>query len=188
MTNEKGDPVPTTEVGLHDVLPIVYDELHGLASRLMTGERIGHSLQTTELVHEAYMRLSKLERFDWHNQQHIMRVAVNVMRHVLIDHARKRNAKKRDRNQLFLQTPITGFQETADPTPSLDLLALNEALVRLREMDERKAEIVELRYFGGQTVEEVAKILEISMATVKRDWAMAKAWMYRELNEDSILS
>lgn len=170
---------------LDDVLPIVYDELRVLASRVMAGERAGHSFQTTELVHEAYLRLAKIEKIDWANQNHIMRVAVGVMRRVLIDYARKHNAKKRDPNQLFLQSPVGSFQNSTEPMPGIDLLALDEALKNLRAFDERKAEIVELRYFGGQDVQSVAKILDVSTTTVKRDWAIAKAWMYRELNEES---
>ena len=175
-----------SEVQLDDVLPIVYDELRHVAARLMSNERAGHSLQTTELVHEAYMRLAKIEQFDWNNQQHILRIAVGVMRHVLIDYARKRNAKKRDPQQLFLLCPNAGFENSIEPPPSLDLLALDEALTQLRKLDERKADIVELRYFGGQSIEKTAEVLEVSVATVKRDWALAKAWMYRELNEESI--
>ncbi len=172
-------------IQLDDVLPVVYDELRSVASRLMSGERAGHSFQTTELVHETYMRLARIEQFDWNNQQHTMRIAVGVMRRVLIDYARKHNAKKRDPKQLFLQCPVVGFENKTDSTPNIDLLALDEALKTLREIDERKSDIVELRYFGGQSIEKVAEVLGISVATVKRDWALAKAWMYRELNDDS---
>lgn len=173
---------------LDQVLPLVYEEMRNVASRLMSKERAGHSFQTTELVHEAYVRLAKLERIDWANRHHVMRVAVGVMRRVLIDYARKHNAKKRDPNQLFLICPNQGFDEQVEATPNIDLLALDEALGHLRQIDERKAEIVELRYFGGQSVESVAEILEVSTTTVKRDWALAKAWMYRELSDDSFQS
>jgi RNA polymerase sigma factor (TIGR02999 family) len=178
----------SSRVQLDQVLPLVYEELRNVASRMMLNERAGHSFQTTELVHEAYVRLSKLEKIDWANEQHVLRVAVGVMRRVLIDYARKHNAKKRDPNQLFLVCPNHGFEEQVQATPNIDLLALDEALNHLREIDERKAEIVELRYFGGQNVESVAKLLEISTTTVKRDWALAKAWMYRELSDDSFQS
>ena len=176
----------TTREQLDQVLPEIYDELRKLASKAMAGERNGHSFQTTELVHEAFMRLANFNQFDWANENHVKRVAVCVMRRVLIDYARKHNAKKRDPSQLFLQCPVSGFGQTREPTPSIDLLALDEALERLRAMDERKSTIVELRYFGGQSVENIASILEVSPTTVKRDWAMAKAWLYRELNEESI--
>lgn len=174
-----------SRVQLDDVLPAVYDEMRNLASRMMSGERAGHSFQTTELVHEAYMRLAKLEKIDLANRQHMMRIAVGVMRRVLIDYARKHNAKKRDPNQLFLQCPVVGFENSVEPTPQIDLLALDEALTSLREIDDRKAEIIELRYFGGQNIDAIADVLGVSVATVKRDWALAKAWMYRELNDES---
>lgn len=131
------------------------------------------------------MRLSKIEEFDWTNEQHILRIAVAVMRRVLIDYARKHNAKKRDPKQLYLQCPVNGFENKIEAPPSIDLLALDEALENLREIDPRKADIIELRYFGGQSIDKVSDLLEISVATVKRDWSIAKAWMYRELNEDS---
>lgn len=176
----------TPRLQLHDALPMVYDELRELASRLMAGERKGHSFQTTELVHEAYLRLARLDRIDLSDKRHIMRIAVGVMRRVLIDHARKHNAQKRDPSQLFLQCPINQFENRTEAPPLIDLLALDEALIRLREIDQRKAEIIELRYFGGQDTDSVADLLGISAATVKRDWALAKAWMFRELNEESV--
>ena len=108
------------------------------------------------------------------------------MRRVLIDYARGRNAKKRDSNQLFLKAPNSGFEESIESTKTIDILALNEALERLAEFDSRKAEIVELRYFGAQDIACVARLLDVSQATVKRDWALAKAWLFRELSEDSI--
>ena len=114
-----------------------------------------------------------------------MRVAVSIMRRVLIDYARRHNAQKRDHRQLFLCAPNTGFKEDTSSF-NIDLLALDEALSKLRDLDARKAEIIELRYFGGQSVEEIAGILSVSKSTVKRDWALAKAWMYRELNQESI--
>ena len=178
----------STRLQLDKVLPIVYEEMRNVASRMMSNERVGHSFQTTELVHEAYVRLAKLEKISWTNRHDIMRIAVGVMRRVLIDYARQHNAKKRDPNQLFLVCPNQGFDDQVEATPNIDLLALDEALNHLWEIDERKAEIVELRYFGGQSVESVSEILSVSTATVKRDWAMAKAWMHRELSDESFQS
>lgn len=173
---------------LDEILPRVYDELRKYASRALKNERNDHTFQTTELVHETYVRLARLTDIEWNNRDHIMRAAVGVMRRVLIDHARARSAKKRDTDQLFLNCPNHGFKESVEGTPTIDLLALDEALKRLHEMDDRKSEIVELRYFGGQDIDSVSRILNISKATVKRDWALAKAWLFRELSEDTIFA
>ncbi len=172
---------------LDELLPRVYDELRKYASRCMDNERDGHSFQTTELVHETYVRLAKITDINWNNKDHVLRAAIGVMRRVLIDYARNRNAKKRDATQLYLMAPNSGFDEAVEATTNIDMLALDEALSRLAELDGRKAEIVEMRYFGGQDINTVARLLDISPATVKRDWAMAKAWLYRELNEDTIV-
>ncbi len=177
-----------TRSQLDQILPLVYDELRGLASRAMMSERAGHSFQTTELVHEAYLRLAKLEQIDMHSHDHLIRIAIGVMRRVLIDYARKHNAQKRNPDRVFLQCPNGQFDEAIQPPPNLDLLALDEALVALREFDERKAEITELRYFGGQSIEDIARLLNISTPTVKRDWALARAWLNRELSKDAILN
>ena len=176
----------SNQLELNQLLPVVYDEMRKLASRIMSGERAGHSFQTTELVHEAYMRMAKLERIDWTNRNHVCRVAVGVMRRVLIDYARRHKARKRDPKQLLLLGSNHGYEDHVNPLSNVDLLALDEALKGLRELDGRKAEIVELRYFGGQSIESVSEILEISISTVKRDWALAKAWLHRELCDDTV--
>jgi RNA polymerase sigma factor (TIGR02999 family) len=166
---------------LDEILPQVYRELHRCASRALDGERDNHSFQTTELIHETYVRLAKLDRIEWANKDHVIRAAVCVMRHVLIDYARARNARKRDEGQLQLHAPTRGFSGQVDSTPDLELLALDDALKKLANFDERKAHIVELRYFGGQHLEDIARILSVSVGTVKRDWALARAWLLREL-------
>ena len=171
---------------LDALMPRVYDELRKYASRCMSGERAGHSLQTTELVHETYVRLAKITDLSWDDQDHVLRAAIAVMRRVLIDYARSHNAKKRDAGQLFLKAPNAGFAEAVEPEVDIDMLSLDEALTRLAEFDARKAEIVELRYFGGQDVPTVARLLGISPATVKRDWSLAKAWLYRELSDEEM--
>jgi RNA polymerase sigma factor (TIGR02999 family) len=166
---------------LNDVLKLVYQELREYASRTLYWEAGGITLQTTDLVHEAYLRLSELREIVWDDQRQVLQTAVAVMRRVLIDHARARKAQKRrppgerltiDENCVAINDPNT------DP---FELLALHEALERLTELDSRKGAIVELRYFGGFTDQEVADNLEVSVATVKRDWTLAKAWLLREL-------
>lgn len=180
------DNIPKPRLELDAIFPRVYDELRKFASRSLQNERQDHTFQTTELVHETYVRLARLNEIEWTNRDHIVRAAVGVMRRVLIDYARARGAKKRDVDQLFLNCPVRRFSESIEDTPAIDLLALDEALRKLQILDARKTEIVELRYFGGQDIESVARILGISTATVKRDWALAKAWLFRELSEDTI--
>ena len=186
MADNPDNNIPKPRSELDSIFPRVYDELRRFASQTLQNERQDHTFQTTELVHETYVRLARLNEIKWTNQDHIVRAAVGVMRRVLIDYARARGAKKRDVEQLFLNCPSQGFSESVDDTPAIDLLALDEALRKLHKLDDRKTEIVELRYFGGQNIESVARILGISTATVKRDWALAKAWLFRELSEDTI--
>jgi RNA polymerase sigma factor (TIGR02999 family) len=173
---------PTSRFQLDQILPVVYDELRKFASRVLDDERESHSFQTTELVHETYVRLAKIDKIEWTNQDHVLRAAIGVMRRVLIDYARGRNAKKRNPEQLLLQCPNSGFDGAIDPPPEVDLIALDEALVKLAEFDPRKAEVVEMRYFGGQDILTIARLLGISPATVKRDWTLAKTWLHRELS------
>jgi RNA polymerase sigma factor (TIGR02999 family) len=157
---------------------VVYDELHLLAHRYMGRERGNHTLQTTGLVNEAYLRLMGRQDSDWQNRAHFFAVAAQVMRHLLIDYARARQYARRGGNALRV-TLDEGIAVT--PESSVDLLALNEALDRLDAIDERKRRIVELRYFSGLSVEETAEVLGVSAITVKREWLKAKAWLYREL-------
>jgi RNA polymerase sigma factor (TIGR02999 family) len=166
---------------LDKLMLLVYDELHALARRYMKRERGDHTLQTTALVNEAYLKLVGQKSPDWQNRAHFFGVAAQVMRHLLIDHARSRGYARRGGGalQITLDDAVA-----ASPGESIDLLALNEALERLDAIDERKRRIVELRYFSGLSVEETAEVLGLSAITVKREWLKAKAWLYRELNQD----
>jgi RNA polymerase sigma-70 factor (ECF subfamily) len=159
------------------LIPLVYQELRRLAARHMRGERPGHTLQATALVHEAFLRLTE-QNADWQNKAHFFAVASQVMRHILIDHARGRVRVKRGGGQ---QRILLDEALLLTDTFSEELLALDEALERLAKLDPRQARIVELRFFGGLSVEEAAEVAGISPKTVKRDWSLAKAWLYQEL-------
>lgn len=158
----------------------VYDELRRLAHHYMHRENPGHTLQTTALVNEAYLRLAHSKDVDWKDRAHFFAVSANIMRRILIDEARARRAERRGGNaeQVALDELIDIPQ-----APTQDLLALDEALNQLARVDERKTKVVELRYFGGLSVEETAHVLNVSPDTVLRDWRLAKAWLLRELNE-----
>lgn len=168
------------ETALDQLMPIIYDELHRLAKRYMSRERRNHTLQTTALVNEAYLRLVGQGQAEWQNRAHFFGVAAQVMRHVLVDHARSRQYAKRggEAQRVTLDDNLAISHED-----QIEVLALDEALNRLAALDERKGRIVELRYFGGLSVEETAEVLELSAITVKRDWLKAKAWLYRELSQ-----
>jgi RNA polymerase sigma-70 factor, ECF subfamily len=166
------------EPAVQGVLPLVYDELRRLAASYLRRERKDHTLQPTALVHEAYMRLAAQDRVQWRNRAHFLGVAAQLMRRVLIDHGRASHAEKRGGHHTHI--PI----EQVDPgreALSVDIFALDQALTKLATVDARQAKIVELRYFGGLTVEEVAEVMDISPATIKREWQMARAWIHREL-------
>jgi RNA polymerase sigma factor (TIGR02999 family) len=167
---------------LERLMPLVYDELRRLARHYLSQERSGHTLQATALVNEAYLRLIDQQNPDWQNRTHFFAVAARIMRHLLIDHARAHRYAKRgggaQRVSLDEAVAIT-------PEMSLDLLALDEALTRLATIDERKVVIVELRYFSGLSAEETAEAMSISEITVKREWLKAKAWLYRELRQET---
>jgi RNA polymerase sigma factor (TIGR02999 family) len=169
------DPTPGS---IDRLIPIVYEELRRLAHRYMRGERVGHTLQTTALVNEAYMRLVDIERIEWRNRGHFFAMAATMMRRVLVDHARERARDKRGGGLVF--TTLADHAVTS--SPAIDVLALDEALDRLAAMDSQQARIVELRYFTGLTIEETAEALGISPATVKRDWTWARAWLYQRLS------
>jgi RNA polymerase sigma-70 factor (ECF subfamily) len=162
---------------LERLTPIVYDELHRLARRYMKRERLGHSLQATALVNEAYMRLVDYKRIDWQDRAHFFAVSAQVMRHILVEHARRINPKRgRGVQRVSLDEAIdVGGGRTAD------LVALDDAMNALAQVDERKSRVVEMRFFGGLSVEETAEVLKVSAVTVKRDWSTAKLWLYREL-------
>ena len=164
---------------MEDMFPLVYDELRRIAARAMRGERQDHTLCATALVNEAWLELSKLTRIQWQNRSHFLAIAAQAMRRVLIDYAVARRRLKRGGGQTVQPLDadaVAVVMEQAD-----DMLALDEALQRLTAMNERHARIVECRFFGGMSVEETAEALDISPATVKRDWALARAWLNREL-------
>ena len=177
---------PISRIRLDAILPLVYEELRSCASRALANERHDHTFQTTELVHETYVRLANLREINWDDKKDVLRAAVAVMRLVLIDYARARNAKKRDGGRILLSCSSEMYRDPASDPPPIDLLMLDLVLEKLRSVDPRKAEIVELRYFGGQTIEEVAELLGVSMATVKRDWTFTRAWLHRELAGESV--
>ncbi len=166
------------------LMPLLYDELHRLALYYMRNERPGHTLQATALVNEAYLKLVDQSEANWENRAQFIAVAAQVMRRVLIDHARARKAAKR--GGLQQKIPLEDVVLAAEGQPD-DLIALDAALDRLAKIDERQSRIVELRYFGGLTVEQAADVLGISPKTVKRDWAVARAWLHRELRNPADL-
>jgi RNA polymerase sigma factor (TIGR02999 family) len=162
---------------LEQLLPLVYDELRKLAAGYMRKERSDHTLQPTALVHEAYLRLVDQQRVDWRNRAHFFGIAAQMMRRVLVDHARRRQAAKRDAATCYLSFS----DEVASPGRDPELLDFDRALETLSALDPRQAKIVELRFFGGLTVEETAEVVGISPATVKREWQTARAWLAREI-------
>ena len=166
---------------LNKLMPLVYDELHRLASRYLRRERPNHTLQTTALVHEAYVRLVDENNANWRNRIQFFAVASQLMRHILVDYARRRNAAKRGGEYARLSFDE---QMIVSKEKSADLMALDEALNGLAAIDPQQSRIVELRIFGGLTVEETAEALGISPTTVKREWSMAKAWLHRQIKKD----
>ena len=160
---------------VNDIFPIIYDELRKLANNYLRQERTNHTLQPTALVHEAYMKLVDHTRINWQNRAHFLGMSANIMRQILIDHARRHRAEKRGGEHENLQLEET-FVVVSKERP-VDLLALDEALEKLAELDPVKSRLVELRYFGGLTVEETAEVMGVSEITVKRHWRMAKAWL-----------
>jgi RNA polymerase sigma factor (TIGR02999 family) len=166
---------------LDELTPLIYQDLRRLASYLLRGERPQHTLQPTALVNEAYLRLANDNKTPWQNRNHFFAVAARVMRHILVDYARFHQRAKRGGGVALL--PIDEVFVFA-PEASDDLLALNDALDRLGQFDPRKARVVELRFFGGLTVEETADVLQLSPNTILRDWNMAKAWLKREISND----
>jgi RNA polymerase sigma-70 factor (ECF subfamily) len=167
------------ERALEKLIPLVQPELHRLAHHYMSRERAGHTLQTTALLDEAYLLLVDHNKRDWQNRTHFVAAAAQLMRRIMVDHARERHALKRGAGAL----KVTLDEAAAvTETRSEDLLALDDALERLAAQDPRKSQIVELRYFGGLTVEEAAEFLKLSQRTVEREWNMAKAWLYRALS------
>ncbi|HEX5602536.1 MAG TPA: sigma-70 family RNA polymerase sigma factor [Pyrinomonadaceae bacterium] len=167
---------------LDELMPIVYDELRRQAARYLRRERAGHTLQTTALIHEAYVRLVDQRRVQWQNRAHFFGIAGQMMRRILVDHARTKKRVKRGGSDVKISlADATVLVQEQD----LDVVALDEALTRLAEIDEQQSKVVELRFFSGLTVEETAEVMGISPATVKRDWSMAKAWLHRELSGEA---
>lgn len=165
---------------LEKLTPIVYDELRRLARYHMSRERSGHSLQTTALVNEAYLRLTDYKRMRWENRAHFFAVSAQLMRRILVDHARRHNLK-RGAGVEHVSLDETAVVRERDE----DLVVLDGALQALARFDSRKAQVVELRFFGGLSVEEAAEVLKVSPITVMRDWSAARAWLYREMKGES---
>ena len=163
---------------LDAMLPLVYAELRRIADGYLRNERRDHTLQPTALVHEAYMRLVNQHSVDWRNRAQFIGVAAQMMRRILVNHAEGKKAEKRggEREKITLDRAVGAFEEK-----NLDVIEVDLALARLAAVDERKARIVELRFFGGLTVDEIAEVLGVSKATVERDYTFARAWLYREL-------
>lgn len=166
---------------LDRLLPLVYGELRRVAVRQLRRERVGHTLQPTALVHETYLRLVDQRHADWQSRAHFFGVAAQVMRRILVDHARRHGANKRGGDVHRVSIDDT---QIADTPRDVSILALDRALVRLQEIDQGLASIVELRAFAGLTIEEAAHVLKVSPATAKREWRTAKAWLARELKAD----
>ena len=166
------------KAALDALAPVIQHELHRLAARQMAGERPGHLLQPTALVNEAYMRLIDWKDVRWQNRAHFFGTAAQIMRRVLVDMARSQLRAKRGRRRVHVS--LSEAANTSAPQ-SADLVALDDALTALETVDARKSKVVELRYFGGLSLEEVALVVDVSVATVRRDWSLARAWLYREL-------
>jgi RNA polymerase sigma factor (TIGR02999 family) len=165
------------EAALEQLVPLVHEELHRIARGCMRGERAGHSLQATALVNEAYLRLIGAQQVDWQNRVHFLAVSARLMRRILVDFARSKRYQKRGGGA----QAVSLDEALVVVEPGKDLVALDDALEALAKMDERKARVVEMRFFGGLTVEETASALGVSPDTVMRDWRIAKAWLLREL-------
>jgi len=163
-------------------MPLVYDELHRMARRYMVREQAAHTLQATALVNEAYLRMVDLRKVQWQNRAHFFAVSAQLMRRILVDFARSRNYQKRGggRRRVTLDEALE-----VSPEQDADLVLLDDALNALAAIDDRKRRVVELRFFGGLTVEETAHVLEVSPDTVMRDWKMAKVWLLREMTGDA---
>ena len=188
MTTERGEVTRilsgverlSREEALERLLPLVYDELRVLAQRRLQRERPDHTLQATELVHEAYIRLVGWDHRPWSDRGHFYRAAAEAMRRILVEHARGRGRMKRGGGRVRVDLEHANLSTWRDPD---ELLALDEALHRLRDQDPRAADIVQLRYFAGLSVEETAKALEVSVRTVHREWNFVRAWLFRALGE-----
>jgi len=171
------------QTALDQLIQLVYDEIHRIARRLMAREHPGHSLQATALVNEVYLRLIDQESVEWHDRAHFFAASAQIMRHILVDFARKKRFLKRGGGALRVSISEAAG---ASGDPEVDLLALNEALTDLAAFDPRKSQVVELKFFGGLSVAETAVVLKVSEETVLRDWKLAKAWLLKELRREKV--
>lgn len=172
------------DAALEELLPLVHQELHRLARRYMFGERPGHTLQATALVNEAYLKLVNSRHVNWHDRAHFFAISAQLMRRILVDYARARGYQKRGGGvpKVTLDEALMGPQEKGH-----DLVELDDALKTLTGVDPRKSKVVELRFFGGLSVEETAEVLKVSPDTVHRDWRLAKAWLAREMGKANVI-
>ena len=170
------------EQALEKLIPLVYDELHRLARRYMAGERPGHTLQTSALVNEAYLRLVDVKSLNWQNRAHFFGVSAQLMRRILVDFARSRRSLKRGGESLTVSLEESSIVSRAR---GADVVALDDALKSLAEIDPRRSRVVELRFFGGLSAEESAEVLRVSPETILHDWKLAKVWLLRELSVDN---
>jgi RNA polymerase sigma factor (TIGR02999 family) len=174
-----------SQAALDQLMPLVYGELHRLAGAYLRRERSNHTLQSTALVHEAFMRMVHQQDVQWKNRAHFFAIAAQMIRRILVDYARSQHAEKRGSGAVKLSLD----EAMAVPLPSgtdIDLLGLNDALDHLTEMDERQSRIVELRFFAGLSIEETAEVLQLSPATIKREWQTARAWLFREMTRNAL--
>ena len=169
------------EAARNQLVELVYDELRRVAQRRLRRERPDHSLTPTALVHEAYVKLVDQSRVRWHSRAHFFSIAAHLMRRILVDHARARTAAKRDHSVTIAAEDVDAATAPID----IDIVALDSALEKLGRLDSRQSQLVELRFFAGMTVEEIAAALDVAPITVKRDWALARAWLFRELQHTS---
>lgn len=169
---------------LDQLIPLVYNELHTLAARYMSRERSDHTLQPTALVNEAYLKLAG-QRADWQNRSHFFGIAAQLMRRIIVDHARHDGRFKRGGGVANLSIDDADPAAPAAAVDPADAFALDQALTRLEALDPQQGRIVELRYFGGLTIQETAEVMQLSSGTVKRDWAVARAWLYREMTGET---
>jgi RNA polymerase sigma-70 factor (ECF subfamily) len=171
------------EKALEKLTPQIYQELHRAAKHCMKGERDGHTLQTTALINELYLRLADLKRIDWQNRAHFFALCARQMRRILTDQARARQSHKRGGGAQPVSLDVA---PVVSPDSHADLLAVDDALNALSKTDSRKSQVVELRFFGGLSAEEIAEVLKVSPETVTRDWRLAKAWLLRELSQEKL--
>ena len=171
------------QTALENLMPLVYDELRRMARRFMRRQSAGHTFQTTELIHEAYLKIAKSSEQNWQNRAHFFGVAAQAMRHILVDYARSKHSRKRGgwQEKVTLDDSFAVSSQNSD-----EVILLDDAMKELAALDNRKAQVVELKYFGGLTTEEIAEVLKISPETVKRDWRFSRTWLLRELSGNSV--